>query len=261
VKTRDWRKEHEIACQALEIAKERAEDSYQLPKMGILFKKIQRNGAVRVGYKDFSSESHFKLVPMHQVQSMGVDIDSLPEYTEFSKEFYRLQYAAQRFFSDARYKSKQAINSARGAALKRFYDERREIYDAYLSSPEWAAKRQQCYQAHGTTCVDCEKSHATDIHHKHYETLGDEDPKSDIVPLCSECHKARHESGNLAAPARKSAQITSVITAGSMVAHPKFGEGIVVAMEGKGSMARVMVDFRGAHKWLVMAYAPLRLVL
>ena len=257
---RDWRREHEIACQALEVAKERADESYQIPDRGILFKKIQKDGRLRVGFKDFSGGGHFKMVPMKEVEAMGVDIYSLPEYTEFSKEFYKLQHAAQKFFYDARNRSRQALREARSQSLNRFYQERREIYDSYMASPEWAAKRQQCYQVHGTTCVDCQSAHATDIHHRHYKTLGDECPKNDIVPLCSSCHKARHDSGDLENAPKKYAYGNAGVEVGRMVEHPRFGNGLVVEMDGGGKMARVKVNFCDSARWLVLAYAPLRLV-
>ncbi|NIR61699.1 MAG: DNA helicase II, partial [Gammaproteobacteria bacterium] len=45
---------------------------------------------------------------------------------------------------------------------------------------------------------------------------------------------------------------------GQRVAHPKFGEGVVLNYEGKGSHARVQVNFEHAgSKWLVVAYANL----
>jgi DNA helicase-2/ATP-dependent DNA helicase PcrA len=45
---------------------------------------------------------------------------------------------------------------------------------------------------------------------------------------------------------------------GQRVAHPKFGEGIVLSAEGQGAAARVQVNFEGVGaKWLVLAYANL----
>jgi DNA helicase-2/ATP-dependent DNA helicase PcrA len=45
---------------------------------------------------------------------------------------------------------------------------------------------------------------------------------------------------------------------GQQVVHPKFGEGVVLNCEGKGSAARVQVNFtNGGAKWLVLAYARL----
>ncbi len=46
---------------------------------------------------------------------------------------------------------------------------------------------------------------------------------------------------------------------GQRVAHPKFGEGVVLMYEGQGAQARVQVNFKNAGaKWLVMAYANLQ---
>ena len=46
---------------------------------------------------------------------------------------------------------------------------------------------------------------------------------------------------------------------GQRVGHPKFGEGVVLALEGDGSHARVQVNFADAgSKWLVVAYAKLQ---
>ncbi len=45
---------------------------------------------------------------------------------------------------------------------------------------------------------------------------------------------------------------------GQPVAHPKFGEGVVLNYEGAGAQARVQVNFKNAgSKWLVLAYAKL----
>jgi DNA helicase-2/ATP-dependent DNA helicase PcrA len=46
---------------------------------------------------------------------------------------------------------------------------------------------------------------------------------------------------------------------GSRVRHAKFGEGVVLNIEGHGEHARVQVNFQGAGpKWLVLAYANLQ---
>jgi len=48
---------------------------------------------------------------------------------------------------------------------------------------------------------------------------------------------------------------------GQRVAHPRFGEGVVLNSEGEGSHARVQVNFEGAGaKWLVVQYANLEAV-
>ena len=46
---------------------------------------------------------------------------------------------------------------------------------------------------------------------------------------------------------------------GQRVIHAKFGEGVVLNLEGKGSQVRVQVNFEHAgSKWLVLAYANLQ---
>jgi len=48
---------------------------------------------------------------------------------------------------------------------------------------------------------------------------------------------------------------------GGRVSHAKFGEGVVLDCEGKGSSARVQVHFESAgSKWLVLAYANLNVI-
>lgn len=48
------------------------------------------------------------------------------------------------------------------------------------------------------------------------------------------------------------------ISLGRMVNHAKFGDGVVMALEGSGPNARVQVNFNDAgNKWLVMQYANL----
>jgi DNA helicase-2/ATP-dependent DNA helicase PcrA len=45
---------------------------------------------------------------------------------------------------------------------------------------------------------------------------------------------------------------------GQNVAHPKFGNGVILGFEGRGSDARVQVRFRDAGtKWLALEYAKL----
>jgi DNA helicase-2/ATP-dependent DNA helicase PcrA len=48
---------------------------------------------------------------------------------------------------------------------------------------------------------------------------------------------------------------------GQRVTHAKFGEGVVLSYEGRGSHARVQVNFKNAgSKWLVVQYANLEAI-
>ena len=53
----------------------------------------------------------------------------------------------------------------------------------------------------------------------------------------------------------------SGISVGANVSHPKFGDGVVVNIEGQGEYARIQINFPDAgSKWLVLAYANLSLL-
>ena len=75
------------------------------------------------------------------------------------------------------------------------YTHRRSVYDEYINSIEWRRKREDCFDTHGKFCIDC-GDNATDVHHLHYDSLGDEDPVNDLHPLCSYCHNHRHETND-----------------------------------------------------------------
>ena len=65
-----------------------------------------------------------------------------------------------------------------------------------------------------------------------------------------------------ASEALSEAQVaTAPLRLGGRVRHAKFGEGVVLTIEGRGEHARVQVNFQGAGaKWLVAAYANLQLI-
>jgi DNA helicase-2/ATP-dependent DNA helicase PcrA len=53
----------------------------------------------------------------------------------------------------------------------------------------------------------------------------------------------------------------SGVSVGANVSHPKFGDGVVVNIEGQGEYARIQINFAEVgSKWLVLAYANLTLI-
>jgi len=59
---------------------------------------------------------------------------------------------------------------------------------------------------------------------------------------------------------RKSSSVQQVGTykLGQRVSHVKFGEGVVLQMEGEGAQERVQINFQGVGlKWLMLSYAKL----
>jgi hypothetical protein len=63
-------------------------------------------------------------------------------------------------------------------------------YQAYLATPHWQGLRKK-YRVIGRRCKGCGNT-ATCIHHLTYATLGEEDPRLDLLPLCHDCHEKVH---------------------------------------------------------------------
>lgn len=64
-------------------------------------------------------------------------------------------------------------------------------YLAYLSSPKWKAKRKEVIARCKNLCEKCGKRQVRNIHHKHYDNLGDE-PLDDLLGVCRPCHREIH---------------------------------------------------------------------
>ena len=63
---------------------------------------------------------------------------------------------------------------------------------AYLSSPEWKAKRKLVLKRDNYTCQGCGSIGALECHHIRYDNLTQE-PLEDLVMLCRKCHGAIHD--------------------------------------------------------------------
>eukprot|EP00112_Aurelia_sp_Birch-Aquarium-sp1_P009654 Seg21027.1 transcript_id=Seg21027.1/GoldUCD/mRNA.D3Y31 product="hypothetical protein" protein_id=Seg21027.1/GoldUCD/D3Y31 len=93
---------------------------------------------------------------------------------------------------------------------KKFYDNRREIYNKmleeareeaqekwnccynqYLATSEWKAKRDLVMDRAQDVCEGCRKSKATEVHHLTYQNVGEEF-LFQLVALCKPCHDRYH---------------------------------------------------------------------
>ncbi len=71
----------------------------------------------------------------------------------------------------------------------------------------------------------------------------------------------RKKPGSGVTQALSATALPGDMTPGSRVRHQKFGEGMVLNIEGKGDYARIQVNFEQVgEKWLVLAYANLQAV-
>ena len=66
-----------------------------------------------------------------------------------------------------------------------------QAYLSYLTSAKWKAKRKQVIARCNGVCERCQQRQVRNIHHKHYDTLGDE-PLSDLLGVCRPCHREIH---------------------------------------------------------------------
>jgi hypothetical protein len=70
------------------------------------------------------------------------------------------------------------------------WEERKGWYvSTYLQSPHWKTMRRVAKKLLGNTCALCGRAERLAVHHRHYETLGDEHPLHDLLVLCFGCHK------------------------------------------------------------------------
>lgn len=67
-----------------------------------------------------------------------------------------------------------------------------QIYQNYMLSPEWTAKREKVLIFWGHRCALCNSPIKVEVHHRTYDRLGQE-LLTDLVPLCDECHGRHHD--------------------------------------------------------------------
>lgn len=70
-------------------------------------------------------------------------------------------------------------------------DARREEYNTYLKTPEWAALRAKVLERDHYLCQGCLAAKATLVHHFTYANVGNE-LCFELVALCHECHARAH---------------------------------------------------------------------
>ena len=71
----------------------------------------------------------------------------------------------------------------------------RQVYDEYMGSPEWAARRRRWYGDERRSneglvhCGVCQRvcGHDSQLHHLTYDRLGHEEHE-DLIALCKRCH-------------------------------------------------------------------------
>lgn len=68
-------------------------------------------------------------------------------------------------------------------------DKRQALYERYMKSSAWFAKRKLVIERDGHRCQTCHSTERLEVHHATYERLSHED-LSDLITLCHDCHMA-----------------------------------------------------------------------
>ena len=65
-------------------------------------------------------------------------------------------------------------------------------YYRYISSPEWAFRKEEYYKCHKKVCRSCgHDEKEIHLHHRTYKRIFKEDD-ADLAPLCKDCHASLH---------------------------------------------------------------------
>ena len=64
-------------------------------------------------------------------------------------------------------------------------------YKEYLKSDKWKKLREKVMKRDNFTCKDCGNT-ATEVHHKRYVNMGTPWELYELVSLCNNCYKKRH---------------------------------------------------------------------
>ena len=71
-------------------------------------------------------------------------------------------------------------------------------YNCHIGSTEWERLKREIIKQRGNRCERCGVSGYLELHHKHYHSLGSEQP-DDVELLCPKCHKAADDARRIAA--------------------------------------------------------------
>jgi 5-methylcytosine-specific restriction endonuclease McrA len=112
--------------------------------------------------------------------------EALHETNNSPARFDELAYVEGRKRADAFYSERARARDAEWA-------ERRAWYDAYLTSPEWRARREKVMRRANGVCEGCLASRAVHVHHLTYAHVGRE-LLFELVAVCESCHELAHNN-------------------------------------------------------------------
>lgn len=78
--------------------------------------------------------------------------------------------------------------SCRGGVAQKWT---KKTYAEYLKTDHWKLTRDKALKRAGYKCQICAETSRLEVHHNDYSRLGGEN-RTDLVVLCSVCHKTHH---------------------------------------------------------------------
>jgi hypothetical protein len=94
----------------------------------------------------------------------------------------------ERCAAEYRLKNEEFMKAQRGERSAAWW----QIYNAYLRSEEWAAKRERVMWRCGGICESCGDREARHVHHLEYPKTFGLEPLYTLVGVCVPCHKIIH---------------------------------------------------------------------
>jgi len=152
--------------------------------------------------------------------------------------------------SHLRYRQECAEPVIQRANGYRFLNGRNDFPDRYqqrISSAQWKSLKREIIEQRGNRCERCgQESASLELHHKHYRSLGSEQPE-DVELLCAECHT--RADGARAAEFCQSDALTKWLSSQWWPKHVEPEEGWIVGPDGKAHWGKFDPD---------MIYIPLQ---
>ena len=108
-------------------------------------------------------------------------------------EKIRSEFSNSRFseFKENKERERQELAEQKAGYNKR--NSKRYKYHIYLISEKWKELREKVKERDNFLCQECKTNKAEEVHHLTYENVFNE-KMSDLISVCSDCHKKLHKS-------------------------------------------------------------------
>ncbi len=124
------------------------------------------------------------------------DCDNRIPYTsksDLQRGFFKLCHSCEQKAEQARQEEARNLYQSKAEEVERL---KTMPYGEYLKTDHWQNLRKTMLRRAGYRCQTCNAQDKLHVHHRTYENRGDE-PYSDLIVLCSQCHETFHKENSL----------------------------------------------------------------